>query len=65
VIYADDHNPPHFHVKGRGWSYVVDIETLSVTRGAPMAGHADGALEWAARNKQLLRDKWAEYNERD
>ena len=66
VIYADDHNPPHFHVKGAGWSYVVDIRTLSVTRGNKPAGNGDsGALDWATENVEYLLEMWEKYNERD
>lgn len=65
VIYADDHLPPHFHLKGNGWSCVVDIRSLRITRGGAPAGATKEALEWARRNKPLLMTKWAEYNERD
>jgi len=32
-IYADDHLPPHFHVEGRGFRAVVEIETMVVRAG--------------------------------
>src|SRR6478672_10682855 len=27
AIYADDHMPPHFHIEGRGFRAIVEIET--------------------------------------
>lgn len=64
-IHPDDHNSPHFHVRGKGWSYVVEIKTLEVTRGKRPPGSSDGAIEWAADNLDYLLRKWSEYNERD
>ena len=32
-MYADDHDPPHFHVLGPGWSGVIDLDTHTVCRG--------------------------------
>ncbi|WP_170130541.1 DUF4160 domain-containing protein [Afifella marina] len=65
VIYADDHLPPHFHLKSHGWSCVVDIRSLQITRGSSPVGGTKEALEWAGKNKALLMQKWGEYNERD
>jgi Domain of unknown function (DUF4160) len=33
AIYADDHMPPHFHIEGRGFRAVVEIETMAVRAG--------------------------------
>jgi Domain of unknown function (DUF4160) len=32
-IFADDHDPPHFHVLGQGWSGVIDLGTLTLRKG--------------------------------
>jgi hypothetical protein len=45
-IYADDHLPPHFHIEGRGFRALVEIETLEVRAGD--IRRAAEALEWAA-----------------
>ena len=37
-MYADDHDPPHFHVLGPGWSGVIDLDTHTVCRGTFKAG---------------------------
>jgi hypothetical protein len=65
-IYADDHAPPHFHVRGPDTDCQVAIETLQIMRGhcRRPAEYAQ-AITWAAENQALLRAKWSEYNERD
>lgn len=65
VVYADDHNPPHFHVIGAGWSYVVEMESLSVIRGELNHRSFGEVFRWASSNRSYLFEKWAEYNERD
>ena len=64
-IYADDHEPPHFHLRAKGWSLWVDISTMKIERGKGPRGAADEALAWARANKAELMTKWREYNERD
>jgi hypothetical protein len=45
AIYPDDHLPPHFHIEGRGFRAVVEIETLAVRSGS--VRRAGEALVWA------------------
>jgi hypothetical protein len=63
AIYADDHLPPHFHIEGRGFRALVEIETLEV-RAGDIRGAAE-ALEWAASNRELLRAEWHRIVRRD
>lgn len=63
AVYADDHIPPHFHIEGRGFRAVVEIETMAVRAGD--ARKAAEAMEWAASNRDLLRAEWARLNRRD
>jgi len=58
-----DHAPPHFHLLGPGWSAVIEIDSLIVTRGWAPSRELGEALEWARTNHQLLTAKWAELNE--
>jgi hypothetical protein len=64
-IYADDHAPPHFHVRGPDSNVQVEIETLQLMRGEYRPVDLAEAIEWASRNQPLLRAKWKELNERD
>jgi hypothetical protein len=61
-IYADDHLPPHFHVEGRGFCVIVEIETMVVRAGN--AARARQAMAWARANVALLRAEWARLNRR-
>jgi hypothetical protein len=64
-IYADDHAPPHFHVRGAEINVQVEIETLQVMRGNCKAAALAEAITWAAANQLVLRAKWSVLNERD
>ncbi|MCB1494109.1 MAG: DUF4160 domain-containing protein [Rhodobiaceae bacterium] len=64
-IYADDHDPPHFHVIGPDWSYVVDIRTLRVVRGKRPANGDRQVFGWARENRDRLMREWEKWNERD
>jgi hypothetical protein len=62
TIYADDHMPAHFHVEGRGFRAIVEIETLVVRAGS--ARRARDALAWAEENVELLQLEWLRLNRR-
>jgi len=62
AIYADDHNPPHFHIEGRGFRAIVEIETLDIRAGDTRM--ASDALEWASNNRPLLQAEWLRLNRR-
>jgi hypothetical protein len=64
-IYADDHAPPHFHVRGVHTDIQINIETLQIMRGHYRPVDLAEAITWAATNQATLRAKWREYNERD
>jgi hypothetical protein len=63
-IFADDHDPPHFHVLGPGWSGVIDLDTLTLCRGAVPKRDFSEAVQWE-ENRQFLRSEWKRLNERD
>lgn len=62
AIYADDHHPPHFHIEGRGWRMLVEIETLMVRAGD--VRRAGDAMAWAEAHRDLLRAAWRNLNEK-
>ena len=62
AIYADDHHPPHFHIEGRGFRAIVEIETL-IVRAGEIRNAAD-AMAWASANQPLLRMEWLRLNRR-
>jgi hypothetical protein len=60
AVYADDHLPPHFHIEGRGFRAVIEIETMRVRTGA--VRRAQEAMAWARENREILRAEWARLN---
>jgi Domain of unknown function (DUF4160) len=62
AIYADDHNPPHFHIEGRGFRAIIEIETLVVRVGDVRA--APDPMAWASSNQALLRIERLRLNRR-
>jgi hypothetical protein len=61
-IYADDHMPAHFHIEGRGFRAIVEIETMVVRAGDVRRSRE--ALTWAGMNIELLRSGWLRLNRR-
>jgi len=55
TIYAEDHMPPHFHIEGRGFRAIVEIETLVVRVGS--IRRAGDAMAWARDNTGSLREE--------
>jgi hypothetical protein len=64
-VYADDHLPPHFHIRGRGWDVSVNLKTLTLMAGRGVSNDIDEAIEWAESNVELLYQVWKKLNERD
>jgi hypothetical protein len=62
AIYADDHMPPHFHIEGRTFRAVFEIDTLRVRAGNTR--HVAEVLAWARDNLELLRQEWHRLNRR-
>ncbi len=61
-IYADDHNPPHFHIVGPDFNALVRINDLVLIRGAAPPDTLRNVLDWAADNRPLLALRWIEIN---
>jgi predicted metalloendopeptidase len=66
-IYADDHDPPHFHLVGPDTDANVYIETFDVYEGEATRRALKEAKEWWSEpgSRQILRDKWRQLNERE
>jgi Domain of unknown function (DUF4160) len=64
-MYADDHFPPHFHIRGPGWEVSVDLQSLVITVGKGASGDISEARHWARENQATLFAEWAKLNERD
>lgn len=66
-IYADDHNPPHFNLRGPNSNANVNIRTLEIMKGSASRLDMAEAREWVSReaNMQALLDAWSKLNDRD
>ncbi|WP_228382229.1 DUF4160 domain-containing protein [Tistrella mobilis] len=63
-MFADDHNPPHFHLLTPDYEALIKLADFSV-----IAGRIDGrsyeiATRWAANNRELLAHEWERLNQR-
>jgi len=62
-MYANDHPPPHFHVRTReGREALVVIENMSVLAGSIQRKALAEAMQWARDNLKALDLKWRELN---
>ena len=58
LMYFDEHNPPHFHVKYNEFQAVMDIQTLNILAGY-LPGRVRGLVEeWAELNQEELLSMW-------
>jgi hypothetical protein len=64
-MYADDHCPPHFHIRGRGWDVSVDLQSFDIMKGEGDTVAIEQALEWARANQAQLYSEWGRLNERE
>ena len=62
AIYAADHLPPHFHIEGRTFRAIVEIDTLRVRVGNTR--HVPEVMAWARENQRYLRREWHRLNQR-
>ena len=61
-VFADDHNPPHFHAVTPDHAATILISDLAMAAGTMDRRSLQAATEWAARNKELLIDEWTRLN---
>jgi hypothetical protein len=61
-MFANDHNPPHFHVVTTERQIAILLADLSVMAGSMERRDLATALEWASRNMELLEDEWERLN---
>lgn len=64
TVYADDHLPPHFHVRTPDGEALVEIETLAVLRGSLPGAIRKQALAWAVENQAVIATEWNRINSR-
>ena len=58
VMYYNDHNPPHFHVRYGHQNGIIDIATLTELDGALSSRVVGIVREWANQHQSELRANW-------
>jgi hypothetical protein len=65
TMYANDHDPPHFHVRIPDGGAILDLESLAVLAGTLPRSTLQLVRTWAAENKPLLADSWEALHQED
>lgn len=63
-IFADDHNPPHFHAATPDHEALIKISDLSILAGSLTGREFKAAVAWAAEHRKELEDEWNRLNQR-
>jgi hypothetical protein len=58
LMYFDDHNPPHFHVRYNDYRAIISIDELNVLEGHLPARILGLVIEWAVLHKDELMQNW-------
>jgi len=58
LMYFDDHNPPHFHVRYNDYRALISIGELIVLEGHLPARILGLVIEWADLHKDELMKNW-------
>lgn len=61
-VYADDHNPPHFHVVSQETDAIVRIKDMAVMKGDKNHAHVKSAIDWANEHREKIALAWIEMN---
>lgn len=62
AMFFEDHNPPHFHVKGNdGREAELRLGTLEVLKGQVDRRALKEARDWARLNSQFLEETWNDF----
>ena len=58
LMYFDDHNPPHFHVKYNDFRAIISINDLLLVEGKLPPRVLGLVIEWAELHKKELIENW-------
>jgi hypothetical protein len=58
LMYFDDHNPPHFHVRYNDFRAIISIKDLTLMEGELPPRVWGLVMEWAGLHKNELLDNW-------
>jgi hypothetical protein len=58
MMYFDDHNPPHFHVKYNEFRAIISVNDLTILEGELPPRVLGLVMEWAGLHKSELLENW-------
>ena len=58
LMYFDDHNPPHFHVRYNDFRAIISIDDLLLIEGKLPPRVLGLVIEWAGLHKNELLENW-------
>jgi hypothetical protein len=58
LMYFDEHNPPHFHVRYNEHKAVMEIKTLNILAGNLPVKVRNLVAEWAELHQPELLEMW-------
>ena len=58
LMYFDDHNPPHFHVRYNDFRAIISINDLLLIEGELPPRVLGLVIEWAGLHKNELLENW-------
>jgi len=58
LMYFDDHNPPHFHVRYNDFRAIISIKDLLLIEGELPPRVLGLVIEWAGLHKNELLENW-------
>jgi hypothetical protein len=58
LMYFDDHNPPHFHVRYNDFRALISIKDLFLFQGELPPRVLGLVMEWAELHKNELLEDW-------
>lgn len=63
-VYADDHNPPHFHALKAEFEVLIGIGTWEILQGQMRRKDLEIVMDWAKSRERELTNEWNNLNER-
>lgn len=58
LMYYNDHQPPHFHVRYNEQKALISLETLTLMRGRLSPRVFGMVVEWGAIHQDELKSNW-------
>ena len=58
LMFFDDHNPPHFHVRYGNSQAIIAILEMRIIKGKLPARAERMVLEWAEQHQSELMENW-------